>query len=57
MVIDSLFVYHFVDPDPRVEIFFEKARAAENEGVGFEIGDIGTFVRLYWRLKKFHANF
>ena len=56
MVIDSLFVYHLVDPDPRVEIFFEKARAAENEGVGFEIGDIGTFVHLYWRLKKFHAN-
>ena len=42
-----MFVYHFVDPDLRVEIFFEKDRAAERGGVGFEIGDIGTSVPLY----------
>ena len=52
MVIDSIFVYHFVDPDLRAEIFFKKEEAAENGGVGFEIGDISTFTHLYWRLKK-----
>ena len=42
-----MFVYHFVDPDLKVEIFFEKDRAAENGGVDFEIGDIGTSAPLY----------
>ena len=37
-----MFVYHFVDPDLRVEIFFEKEGAAENVGINFEIGDINT---------------
>ena len=27
-----MFVYHFVDPDLRVETFFEKDEAAENRG-------------------------
>ena len=30
MVIDSMFVYCFVDPDLRVEIIFRKARTAES---------------------------
>ena len=33
-VIDSMFVYYFVDPDLRVETFFKKNRAGENEGRG-----------------------
>ena len=32
-------VYHFVDPDLRVEIFFKQAGTAVNESVDFEIGD------------------
>ena len=47
-----MFVYHFVDPDLKVEIFFEKEGAAENVGINFEIGDINTSTHLYWRLKK-----
>ena len=46
MVIDSMFVHHFVDPDLRVETFFETDGAAENGGVDFEIEDIGTSTRL-----------
>ena len=52
MVIDIMFVYHFVDSDLKIEIFFEKEGLAENGGVDFEIGDIGTSALLYWRLKK-----
>ena len=47
-----MFVYHFIDPDLMVEIFFEKEGAAENGGVEFEIGDIDTSAQLQWRLKK-----
>ena len=56
LVIDSIFVDHFVEPDLRVETFFQKDEAAENGGVDFEIGDIGTTAHLYWRLKKLHGN-
>ena len=35
-----------------VETFFEKDEVAENGGVDFGIGDIGTSAHLYWRLKK-----
>ena len=52
MVINSMFVHHFVDPDLRIETFFEKEGTAENEGVDFEIEHIGTSAHLYWRLKK-----
>ena len=52
MVIDSIFVYHFVDVDLRFEIFFEKEGTAGNGGVDFEIGDIGTLAHLHWRLKN-----
>ena len=37
-----MFVYHFVDPDMRVEMVFRKDGIAENGGIDFEIGDIGT---------------
>ena len=53
VVIESSFVYHIVDPDLRVETFFEKNGAAENGGVDFEIGEIGTSVHLYCRSRKF----
>ena len=42
-----MFVYHFVDPDLWVDTFLKKDEAAENGGVDFEIGDIGTFAYLY----------
>ena len=47
MIIDSMFVYHFVDPDLRVETFLKTDEAAENGGVDFEIGDISTFAHLF----------
>ena len=37
-----MLVYHFVDPDLRVEAFFKRDDTAENRGVDFETGDIGT---------------
>ena len=52
VVIVSMLDCHFIDPDLRVEIFFGKEGAQENGSFDFEIGDIGTFVHLYWRLKK-----
>ena len=52
MLIESILVCYFVDPNLRVEIFFEKDGAVENGGVDFEIGDITTSAYLYWRLKK-----
>ena len=47
MVIDKMFVYHFADPDLRIETFFEKDGAAENGEVDLEIGDLSTPVHLY----------
>ena len=47
-----MFVYHYVDPDLRVEIFLKKEGADENGSVDFEIGDIDTSAQLYWGLKK-----
>ena len=47
MVIDSMFVYHFVDPDLRVEIIFRKEGAAENGGIAFEVVDIDTSTHWY----------
>ena len=46
----SIFVYHFVHLNLRLEIFFEKEGAQEKEGVDFEIGDMGTCTHLYLRL-------
>ena len=42
-----MFVYHFVDPDLRVETFFKKDEAAENGGIDFKIGDVGTSAHLH----------
>ena len=47
MVIDSMFMYHFVNPDLRVEIIFRKERTAENRGTDFEIKDIDTSAHWY----------
>ena len=47
MVIDNMFVYHFVYPDLRVATFFKKDKVAETGGVDFEIGEIGTSAHLY----------
>ena len=52
MVIGSIFVYHFVDPDLKVEVIFKKEGKAENGGIDFEIGDIGISAHWYLRLKK-----
>ena len=56
VVIDSMFVYYFVDPDLRVDIFFEKEEAAENGGIDFEIGDVDTSAQLYGSWINFHAK-
>ena len=47
MVIDSMFVHHFVNPDLRVEIIFRKDGIAENGGIDFEIVDIDTSAHWY----------
>ena len=56
MVIDSIFVYHFVDRDLRVEIIVRKEETVENGGIGFEIGDIGTSAFWYWRLTRISSR-
>ena len=53
MVIDSMFVYYFVDPDLRVEHSskkIEQEKMGGGERVDLEIGDTTTSVHLYWRL-------
>ena len=52
VVIDKMFVYHFADPDLRIETFFEKNGAVENGEVDLEIGDLSSPVHLYWRMKE-----
>ena len=47
MVIDSIFVYHFVDPDLKVEVIFRNKGKAESGGVDFEIRNIGTSAHWY----------
>ena len=42
-----MFVFHFVNPDLRVETFLEEEGTAENGNVDFEIGDIDTPAHLY----------
>ena len=43
MVNDSMFVYHFVDADLRVNLRFKKRASVENGGIDFKIGDIDIF--------------
>ena len=52
-VINSMFVYHFVNPDLRIEKFFKKDKAPENGGVDVEIGDMYNCTE-GWR--KFHVE-
>ena len=40
---DSMFFYHFVDPELGVEMIFRTERTAENGWIEFEIVDIDTF--------------
>ena len=42
-----MFVSHFVDPDLRVEIFYEKKGEAENGAIDFKIGDIYNSAHSY----------
>ena len=38
MVIDSIFVYHLVDPDLKVDVIFRKEGTDENGEVDFKMG-------------------
>ena len=51
-MIDTIFIYHFVDLDLRVEIISRKEATTGNGSIGFEKGDIGNSAHWYWRLKK-----
>ena len=53
MVIDGKSAYHLVDPDLRVEIFFEKEGAAENGGVELKnfLAKPFCFFIVFWRQK------
>ena len=42
-----MFLYHFVDPDLRVEIIFRKDMKAESGWIDFEIVDKDTSVHWY----------
>ena len=39
VVMNTMFVYHFVDLDLGVDILFEKGEAIEKEGFRFEVRD------------------
>ena len=52
MVIDSMFVYHFIDPGLKVEIFCKRERTAKIGGVNFENRDISTFSQFCLGLNK-----
>ena len=51
-----MFLHHFVDPDPRVEIF-EKEWATGKGGIDFEMANLGTSAHLHWGLKKISCRF
>ena len=53
-----MFVYHFVDPDVTVKIISRKEEIAENEGIDFDIRDVGTSAYWYWiRLEVLEEEF
>ena len=54
VVINSMFIYHFIDPDLRVETIFEKDEAKENGGVDCEIGLVHKY--LYKLVLKVEEN-
>ena len=43
-----MFVYHFVDPDLMVKMFFEKEGAAENGDVDFDFESFPVFLGEDW---------
>ena len=45
-----MFVYHFDDPDPSIEIVFRKEGTIENARIDFEIVDIDTSAHWYWSI-------
>ena len=51
-----MFVYHFVDPDLRIEIIFRKEGTAENEGVELEKGYVGTSAHHYLKSEKISSR-
>lgn len=48
MLLDTLSVCRFLDPDCEVKILFKKEEATEKGGVDFEIEDRDTSAHLYW---------
>ena len=54
VVINSIFIYHFIDPDLRVETIFEKDEAKENGGVDCEIALVHKY--LYKLVLKVEEN-
>ena len=54
VVINSMFIYHFIDPDLRVETIFEKDEAKENGGVDCEIALVHKY--LYKLVLKVEEN-
>ena len=48
-----MLVYHFVDPGLKVEIIFREEGTAENGGIDFEIGGIGTSAHWYLSLSLY----
>ena len=45
-LINSIFVYHFLDPDLIVVTFFKKEGSVKNQGPDFEMVDSGTSAHL-----------
>ena len=56
MVIDTMFVYHFVYRNLRVEILFEKERATDRGGFDFEIGHYVPLHTCIGLQRKFHEE-
>ena len=54
VVINSMFIYHFIDPDLRVETIFEKDESTENGGVDCEIALVHKY--LHTRVLKVEEN-
>ena len=50
IIIGSMFVYYFVDPDLRVEIIFRKEGTTESGDIDFEIVDIGISAHWYYSI-------
>ena len=52
LVIDFMLMYHFVDRDLGIEIFFRKERATEKGKLGIETEGTGTCCTLFLKVKK-----